>query len=366
MNILSIGTANPPFAMTLEDRHEVAEKFVAGDEKDRWFTPYIFEKSTVERRHSVLLNSDEGLLTERQTFFTPVAELENPAGPTTAQRMQAYEEHAPALAVQACRNAFRKADVDPRRITHLVTASCTGFSAPGIDIELIRQLPLLPTTSRTHLGFMGCHAGMNALRVARAYTIADPSACVLVCATELCGLHFQSVAENDQKVANALFADGAGAAIIAGDEFEMTSCSGWKLLANASCILPDTLNEMSWRISDHGFMMTLSERIPSLINEHTRPWLESWLSRQSASLDEITTWAIHPGGPQILHAVQRSLNLKKPQLATSYEILKNYGNMSSATIFFVLQSLMQQNAPLPCVALGFGPGLTIEAALFGK
>ncbi len=364
MKILSLGTATPPYAITLDDRHEVAEKFVAGDEKDRWFTPYIFEKSTVEKRYSVFLNSAEGSLLERQNFFTAVAELEDQTGPSTETRMKAYQQHATDLAIQSCQKAFANAGIDPKQVTHLVTASCTGFSAPGVDIDLICKLPLRPTTSRTHLGFMGCHAGMNAMRVANAYAAADPNACVLVCSTELCTLHFQSVAENDQKVANALFADGSGAAIFVGDNFVSEKSTNWSLKASGSCILPDTLPEMGWHISDHGFVMTLSERIPALILEHVRPWLESWLDQQGMKLSDIASWAIHPGGPQILHSAMRALQLKKDQLSCSYDVLKNYGNMSSATIFFVLQETMKKDAKLPCVAMGFGPGLTIEVALF--
>lgn len=364
MNLLSIGTSTPPFAMTLNDRHEVAEKFVAGDEKDRWFTPYIFEKSTVEKRHSVLLDRADGKLTERQSFFVPVAELENPAGPTTGERMVAYERYASGLAIQACRRAIENSSIDPKAITHIVSASCTGFSAPGIDIDLIRQLPLSPSTQRTHLGFMGCHAGLNALRVARALAMSDPRNCVLVSATELCGLHYQSVAQNDQKVANALFADGAGAAVVAGDELSRGRSQDWKIAFTGSCLLPDSYDHMTWKVSDHGFTMTLSEQIPVLIREHARPWLEGWLERQGLSCEEVRSWAIHPGGPQILHAVQRSLSITRAQLDRSYEVLRDYGNMSSATIFFVLEKMLTQGAELPCVALGFGPGLTLEATCF--
>ena len=360
MFLESIGTATPPHALTIEDRHQIAEQFVTGSEKEKWFVPYIFEKSKVERRFSVLLDSSEGDLRDRQNFFLPSSEYDNNLGPTTRQRMQAYEDFAAGVAAEACRRAFEKSAISPEQITHLVTASCTGFCAPGFDLQLVDLLSLPRSVERTHLGFMGCHAGLNCFRTARAYCSADPTANVLVCAAEFCSLHYQYAGSNSQKVANAIFADGAGAAIVSALP---SKAETWKLENNRSYIIPETADLMTWQIGDHGFTMGLSEKIPATIDANIRDWLSSWLSKQELDLDSIRTWAVHPGGPQILIAFQSALRLEKLALDASWEILKNYGNMSSATIFFVLDRLIEQHAPRPCVAVGFGPGLTIESCL---
>lgn len=361
MLLNSLGTYAPPHSVTLEDRHQVAEQFVHGSEKDKWFVPYIFEKSKVSHRHSVLLNASSGDLRERQNFFSPATQYTDGLGPTTGDRMKAYDQHAAHAAHTACHDAFQTSTIAPADITHLVTASCTGFSAPGFDLALIDLLDLPRDVARTHLGFMGCHAGLNCLRTANAYVAADPQAKVLVCTVELCSLHFQYGGGNDQKIANAIFADGAGAAIVTNSPADENR---WRTLTHGSYVLPKTVDLMTWRIEDHGFAMGLSEQIPNIIETHIKDWLASWLARHEVGVDDINTWAVHPGGPQILIAFQAALELDRSQLETSWQVLNDYGNMSSATIFFVLKQLIDRQAPRPCVAIGFGPGLTIEACLF--
>lgn len=369
MIIESIGTATPRFALKLEDRHRVAELYVNGDERDRWFVPVIFEKSTVQRRHCVLMHTEEGDIAQRQSFFPPVLDNPDEKGPSTAERMIAYESCAADLAQAACEDAFAKSPLESSSITHLVTASCTGLTAPGFDLELIDRLHLSPSVQRTHLGFMGCHAGLNCLRVAAAYTKADPNAKVLVCTTELCTLHYQYVGENDQKIANALFGDGAGAVIVIGSsaaqelpqsDFDTT----WQITETGSYVIPQTSDMMSWRIRDHGFTMGLSEQIPEIIKQNVPGWFDQWLADSHLTKEDIKSWAVHPGGPQILNAFEQAMELPPAALAIPREILKTYGNMSSATIFFVMKELARQASELPCVAVGFGPGITLEATLF--
>lgn len=369
MIIDSIGTATPRYALKLEDRHRVAELYVNGDDRDRWFVPIIVEKSTVERRYCVLMHTEEGDIAERQSFFPSVLDDPNEKGPSTAERMIAYEACAADLAQIACEDAFAKSIVESSSITHLVTASCTGLTAPGFDLELIDRLRLSPSVQRTHLGFMGCHAGLNCLRVANAYTKADPQAKVLVCTTELCTLHYQYVGENDQKIANALFGDGAGAAIVLGrsaaqeapqSEFDST----WQIAGTGSFVIPQTSEMMSWRIRDNGFTMGLSEQIPETIKQNVPGWFDQWLADFHLTKKDIKSWAVHPGGPQILNAFEQAMDLPHDSLDIPREILKNHGNMSSATIFFVMKKLLNQASKLPCVAVGFGPGITLEATLF--
>jgi predicted naringenin-chalcone synthase len=221
-------------------------------------------------------------------------------------------------------------------------------------------LKLPPTIQRTHIGFMGCHAALNGLRVAAAFAGADRAATVLLCATELCSLHYYYGWDPEKVVANALFADGA--ASVVGASSDLPDC--WRVAAAGSCVFPDSEGDMGWVVGDHGFEMTLSKRVPGLIARNLRPWLERWLGAQNVELNEVGSWAVHPGGPLILTAVEEALNLPKSATAVSREVLANHGNMSSPTILFVLDRLRARRAPRPCVALGFGPGLAAEAVLF--
>ena len=206
---------------------------------------------------------------------------------------------------------------------------------------------------------MGCHGALNGLRVAGAFATADPTARVLLCAVELCSLHYYYGSAADKLLANAIFADGAAA--VAGS----STPGGWSLRSSGSCLIPDSKPDMAWTVGDHGFEMTLSRRVPGLIARHLKPWLETWLGDNGLSLADVKSWAVHPGGPKIISAVEESLVLPPEALAVSRGVLAEYGNMSSPTILFVLDRLRKQHAPRPCVALGFGPGLVAEAALFG-
>jgi predicted naringenin-chalcone synthase len=282
-------------------------------------------------------------------------------GPTTGQRLEHYAREAGPLALHAARQALDRSGLPAQRVTHLVTVSCTGFRAPGVDRDLIDGLGLRPGVERTQVGFMGCHGALNGLRVARAFTGADPAACVLVCAVELCSVHYHYGWDPQKSVANALFADGAAAVVgtAAGAE------EAWRLAATGSCLFPECADAMTWTVGDHGFEMTLSPRVPELIGQHLRPWLRAWLADNGLTLEQVPSWAVHPGGPRILTAVEKALGLPPEATAASREVLAACGNMSSPTVLFILERLQRRQAPRPCVALAFGPGLTAEAALFG-
>ncbi|MGN6545650.1 MAG: type III polyketide synthase, partial [Aureliella sp.] len=245
-----------------------------------------------------------------------------------------------------------------------------GFNSPGFDLALYPRLGLSGETARTHVGFMGCHGALNALRVARAIVAADPSACVLLCAVELCTLHHQYTDQPQQVVANSLFADGAAAAVIraargSNGHAALGGDRRWQFIASGSYLMPDSEEMMSWRIGDNGFTMTLSAQVPELIKTQLRPWLSAWLGRHGLSLESIATWAVHPGGPRILSAAATALDLAPDALAASADVLATCGNMSSPTILFILQRLAAAQATGPCVALAFGPGLVVEATLLG-
>ena len=220
--------------------------------------------------------------------------------------MRKYEAAAIGLAESACRNAMANAAATPQEITHVVTVSCSGFAAPGIDLALIDRLGLSRDVERIQVGFMGCHGALNGLRVAQGCTATRSDACVLLCAVELCSLHHQYTDNPEQLVANSLFADGAAALI---GRPSVVSRQEWQLTAQASTVLPGTSDMMSWRIGDHGFEMSLSPQVPEVIHRELKLWLANWLSRQGLSIDRIRGWAIHPGGPRILSAVSDALGL---------------------------------------------------------
>jgi prepilin-type processing-associated H-X9-DG protein len=354
MSIVGIGTALPPHRISQADAAEIAQGYSCTTPDEERFFREIYERAGVETRHCVILDGSDGDVSSRQSFFGDVE-------PTTLDRMRAYESRAADLAVAAARAALEDARIEPRRVTHVITVTCSGFYAPGFDVALIKRLGLDPGTSRTQIGFMGCHGAINGIRVARAYLDADPTACVLLCAAELCSLHHQYEFHPGKIIANALFADGAAAIVGVGGVAE--TAAPYSVVATGSTIVEDTEDAMGWRIGNHGFEMTLASRIPRLIAQNLRPWLDAWLAREGLSVASVGSWAVHPGGPRILAAFGEATGLDRAVLEPSYGVLARYGNMSSPTILFILDRLRHTQAPLPCVALGFGPGLAIEAAL---
>jgi len=332
----------------------------------RWnrMLPALYRKSGVRRRSSVLLGPPNDDVFARQSFYR-VATPGDSLGPTTAERMQAYEAHAGQLLHRAACEVVDGMQGGREAITHLVTVSCTGFCAPGIDYQLVESLGLSPHVERVHVGFMGCHGLINGIRVATALVQADPSARVLVGAVELCSLHQQYSEDSEQLVASALFSDGAAALLVeaASDELE-TSSPGWEIVSSLSCRLSQTAELMAWKIGNHGFQMTLSPRIPSVIEAELHQPLSDWLAEKQLSTRDIRGWAVHPGGPRVIDAVGQSLGLEDSQLQPSREVLSEFGNMSSPTVLFILERL---NAPVEqgehVVMLGFGPGLQVEALL---
>ena len=359
MRIAGIGTAVPTHRISQSDAAEIAKHYSCDSAAQERLFVTLYRRAGVESRHSVVLDASEGDLSSRQTFY---------AGehPTTRTRMAKYEEHAGDLAAEAASAALSDAGIAPGTVTHLVTVSCSGFHAPGFDVDLMRRLPLPAGVGRTHIGFMGCQGALNGLRVARAFVEADPTACVLLCAVELCSLHHQFGWDSDTIVANALFADGAAAVVgTAGEASSGTSPRdrGFQLIASGSTLIEDSEDAMSWRIGDHGFRMTLSPRVPDLIRTHLRPWLEGWLAPHGLTLSAVSSWAVHPGGPRILASFREATGLDASTLRISDDILAEFGNMSSPTVLFILDRLLRADAPRPCVALAFGPGLAVEAAI---
>jgi predicted naringenin-chalcone synthase len=357
--ILGIGTAAPP-GVAQELTAQLAAAMACRTAQQEAWLRRIFLRSGIESRGSVLVREHEDQLAALQAFY-PVPCDEADRGPTTAMRMARYAAEAPRLAHAAAVAALDHARTRGDDITHLITVSCTGFFAPGLDSALIGSLGLSPGVRRAHVGFMGCHAAFNAQAAARDMVLADASARVLVCCVELCSLHFAYGWDTGKIVANALFADGAAAAVLGRDGGDGTH---WHLRDTASFLLPATLSDMTWTIGDHGFEMTLSPAVPEEVRRHLRPWCAGWLGRHGLEIGDIASWAIHPGGPKILSAVSDALNLSVEALQPSRDVLAAHGNMSSATILFILREMMGREFKTPCVAIGLGPGLMAEGMLF--
>ena len=352
--IAGIGTALPPHRILQGEAATIAKQFSCKTPAQERLFETLYRRAGVEGRNSIVLRTSEGPLEGRQEFYGGEA-------PTTRDRMSKYEESAAALAVAASRTAMDEAATDPNRISHLVTVSCSGFYAPGFDVALIKRLELPRGVARTHVGFMGCQGALNGLRAARAFVEADPKSIVLLCALELCSLHHQYGWDSELIVANALFADGAGAMVV--ESGAADSVAPYRVVSSNSALIDDSEDAMSWRIGDQGFTMTLSSRVPEIINGHLRPWLESWLRPHGLELDDVGSWAVHPGGPRILSAFEEATGLGAAALETSRRVLADHGNMSSPTVLFILDRMRREGSPKPVVALAFGPGLSVEAAL---
>jgi predicted naringenin-chalcone synthase len=359
--ILGAASAASTYSLDQGILAEYAAVRSCSSEKEARLLSVLYRRTGVKTRGTVLLDESEGRVSD--AFFHVPGDPADP-GPSTRERMQKYERFAGEMAVRASRRALERGGVDAGANTHLITVSCTGFWAPGMDCDIITRLGLDPGVERSQLGFMGCQATLNAIRVARAFVDADPSRKVLIASVELCSLHFQYGWDPERVVTNALFAYGAGALVGGHAAPGEPEAPSWIATANGSHLVPESAQAMTWRIGDHGFDMTLSAQVPDLIEANLGGWLDAWLDRCGLGRKDIRSWAIHPGGIRILTAAEKALSLSPEATAVSRDVLARHGNMSSATMVFLLERLMEDERGLPCVALGFGPGLSIEAALF--
>ena len=352
MSVLrGIGSAVPDGVLTQADAARVAATLTGATGRRADALSVLYERSGVVSRRTEFA---------ADALYTP-ATADAKYGPTTGERVDRYVEQAAVLALAACRNAMDDAGITPDRVTHVVTVSCTGFAAPGVDVALVRTLGLPASVERTHVGFMGCHGAVNGLRVADALAHSRPNAVVLVCCVELCTLHFQYEPRNGAATANALFGDGAAACVVAADG------DGPRLARFGAQLFADSTGEMGWRIGDHGFEMSLSSRVPGLIRAHVGAWVDAWLADAGMVAGDVGTWVIHPGGPRIIEAAADGLGLagaaRDQAVGDASTILAERGNMSSPTIVMMLERALARGAALPAVALAFGPGLAGEAVL---
>jgi predicted naringenin-chalcone synthase len=276
--------------------------------------------------------------------------------PSTARRMQVFEKFAPRLAGCAL-NRLAVTEEERRSISHVVVTSCTGLYAPGLDFDIVRHLGLNPSVERTMIGFMGCYAAVNALKSANYIVRAQPDAKVLVLNLELCSLHFQETTELEQVLSFLLFADGCSACLVSAEP------RGLAIDSFLAVELPESSHLITWRIGDGGFDMHLSGQVPGEIKRAMKDvGAQVTRGRDPQGID---LWAVHPGGRTILDAVEQGLELPADALRFSRDILSRYGNMSSATVMFVLQKVMAeaQSGQQGC-AMSFGPGVTAETMLF--
>lgn len=282
--------------------------------------------------------------------------------PGTQARMEAYRLHAPPLAFQAVRGLLAGAGAAAHQPTHLIVTSCTGFYAPSLDIDIVREFGLPPTVKRTLIGFMGCHAGLVGLRSAADIVKADPAAAVMVVNLELCSLHLQQTLLMDRLISFLLFADGAAASLVTAKAEGLRIDHTW---SHAS--LEDS-GRMTWNIEDSGFAMTLDARLPIRIRQFLSRHAEYGGLEQSGTADPETLWAVHPGGRLILDSVQDACRLSDAQMAPSRRVLAEYGNMSSVSVLFSLREhmLAAGSQSRPGRAVAFGPGLTVEGMDFTK
>ena len=364
--ILSLGTALPQFQFTQEQAADwLAHSLRANPAKARWIRA-ICAGSGIETRSFCI---PDGLNSSDESIFAPHKSPSEAA--TTSERMELFRRMAPPLAVEAGRAALAQLSASSNRsisretesITHLILVTCTGFFAPGLDIAISEQLNLSPNVERIQIGFMGCSALFNAWRTAAAIVAGARAARVLIVCVEVCSIHLQPSLKRQHLISAALFSDGAGACVIGAPTADAPGRV--RLMSFYSRIKPDTENEMTWKIGDHGFALHLSPRIPDHLARAAPPGLgQLFPDGQQPEL-----WAIHPGGKAIVDQLVETFNLAPEDTDASLQTLRRVGNLSSATMVFVLRELLEQLEKTPRgpggldgVAMGFGPGLVLEMA----
>lgn len=340
---------------TAVPRHDIHRAFVdfATDMLENPASRALFlrmaTRSGIEHRYAAL--QVEG---EPDPSAFPAGEMYRlGAFPATARRMELFKRFAPPLMRSALdRLALTAGERD--RVRHVIVTSCTGLYAPGLDFEAMAYLGLPPSTERTMIGFMGCYAAMNALKQARHIVRSEPEDSVLVINLELCTLHLQETQDLGQVLSFLIFGDGCAASLVSAEP------GGFCMDSFHALQLEGTSDLIRWDAGDQGFDMVLSGQVPSEIFRALRHHQQEIV--RDARLD---LWAVHPGGRSVLDAVADALSLPDDALADSREVLRQFGNMSSATVMFVLQRLMETAQPgQRGVAMSFGPGLTAETMQF--
>jgi alpha-pyrone synthase len=343
-----IGTAVPPY-----DAHWKFVDYACGllsSEPRRQLFRKMAERGQIEHRYSFLQPSRDELGTDVENFY------QRGRFPDTSARMRFFERNALTLAVEAL-NAIDFHNVS-QEVTHLILGCCTGFYAPGLDIDVVKRFNLKPTVERTIIGFMGCYSAITGLKLARHIVQSEPRAKVAVINLEMCTIHMQEVNDLEQLLCFLLWGDGCSACLISSEP------SGLELQSFHSTLIEEAADQMTWRIGHNGFDMTLSGKVPLTIARSLPKNMGAILGgRRSAEID---LWAVHPGGRSILDAVAGAINLDESALKYSREVLRQFGNMSSATVPFVLKSMLDSDLRGLGCGMAFGPGLTAESMIFAR
>jgi predicted naringenin-chalcone synthase len=356
--LIDIATAVPPYCVS-QDRAAAELKVRFGTSPAvRRMIDMAGMRSGITSRQIVVPDAEPDV----QERFYPLT----PEGPQpdTSRRMALYRVWSSLLAKQATDRLLESTRTPPASIDRLITVSCTGFSAPNFDYEIVTNLGLRASIKRTHIGFMGCAAALVGFTsVLEACQAASAQRALLV-SVELCSIHLQMEPTRDNILSNMIFADGCAAALFSSEE---ESPAKLRLLHTESMLFEDSREVMGWDIGNLGFEMKLSAELPRIISDRAVPAARDILRAQGLSPDEIPHWVLHPGGRAILDALQAGLGLSHEQMKPSRTILNCYGNMSSASIMFVMKEMLDHTAIKTgehVCAIGFGPGLTMEIALF--
>jgi predicted naringenin-chalcone synthase len=352
-HILSVGTSNPGPPVSQQQIAAFMKLAHGLDHEENRKLQFVYRQTGIQNRYSVI-DDFRHLDVEKFSFFPQDASFE--PFPSTKKRMGLFQATAVDLAVKAIRDCLEPAGISAKEVSHLILVSCTGMFAPGLELEIIHQMGFSSDVERYAIHFMGCYAAFNAIRLADRICDSDPKAKVLIISVELCTIHFQKDYTEDNLLANAIFGDGAAAALVSRQE------SGLKIKDYNSRVFREGEQDMAWGIGDFGFEMKLSKYVPELLQKglgEIMAFLES-----KFGISKIRNYAIHPGGKQILAKVEEAFGITSISNRYSHEVLKDFGNMSSATILFVLKKWLEDPAGKgDILAMGFGPGLTLETLL---
>ena len=357
-DIISIATEVPQYRHRQKDIIHFMSKVYGLNDIEKRKLGFLYNHSGIETRYSVI---DDYSLPEEEWDFIP-KEM-NKSFPVLEERMKIYDKEALSLSLNAIKKCITD-HIKPGEITHLITVSCTGMSAPGLDLQIAEVLNLSPHIFRTSVNFMGCYAAIHALKLAKLICDADANANVVIADTELCTLHFQQEYTLDNVASSLLFADGSAAVLVSN---KLKSFNSITLDGFFSHVSYKGKKDMAWELSSKGFLMTLSGYVPQLVEEDIDALVAASLEHHNIDKSSITHWCIHPGGKKILQAIENKLDLDKDDLCFSRTVLSKYGNMSSPTVLFVLKDMMNSiRIKAKIFGVAFGPGLTMETFLASK
>ncbi|MFT4155340.1 type III polyketide synthase [Parafilimonas sp.] len=361
IEIISIGTAVPKHSFHQRDVISMMQEIYGLDDKEARRLAFMYRQSDIETRYTVLpdYSQPEG----KPRNLIPLSQ--DDSVPDLDERMKIYNREALPLSISAINDCLKN-KFSPADITHLITVSCTGMSAPGLDLQIAEAMNMRPQIFRTSVNFMGCYGAVHALKLAKLICDSTPDSNVLIVATELCSIHFQKEYTPDNVSGSILFADGSAAILISN---KIQSDKKLRLSNFYSKVSYKGKKDMAWQLSHRGFIITLSSYIPDLIEQDITLLVEEAVQHYGLSVKDITHWCTHPGGKKILNAIQKQLNLDKNDQRFSRDILSRFGNMSSPTVLFVLKEIMEcldDDKPAHILGVAFGPGLTMETFLCTK